>query len=576
MKPLSIVLFAAATALLLGLPFLILGHQSYITIHDNLDAEFVYLKVLKDQGVLMSSGNAIVEPVMNGLPRNVFRTPYNVLSVVAQLTDPFTAYVSMFILGRFLAFISMFFLVIEVLKRWNVLAINVPAVATAFLYAFVPFYSIYSLTLPLLPLVIWAFLKLEKKQNLTTAFAIIALYPFFSTTLLIEPFFLIPAGLYFLLRCVQEKKVFWVFFSGLVVLTFLSVVSDIGMFKFMADPNHFETHRHGWNDSQLPNWRVVPYRTIVQLIETQYHAGRFNTLIILSLTLGVSLLFWFKGKLAANRQLFQNLFWIFFCILCICGIYGVYDLLVFYTRNSFPLFATINFARFYLLIPIFFMVLLSGAFALIAGMKHGKVLIICFTAIQCMIMVSGDEEVMENIHTLFGSREEKLHFDQFVSEEMFQSVANHIGRPQKDYRVVGLGIYSSILQWNGFYTLDAYHSVYPAIWHERFRKLIARELDIDPVAKAQFDNWGNRCYAFCADIQGASITFREDQKQIQNLDWDTTAMNDLKIDYVISSCPILNPQHNNLIFDSSFSNSQTPYDIYLYKHISMANAESMN
>ena len=55
-------------------PLYILGENAHIRVHDNLDSNIAWYKVLKESGQLFGSIHAVIPQIVNGLPRNAFGT----------------------------------------------------------------------------------------------------------------------------------------------------------------------------------------------------------------------------------------------------------------------------------------------------------------------------------------------------------------------------------------------------------------------------------------------------------------------------------------------------------------------
>ena len=55
-------------------PLFILGENAHIRIHDNLDSNIAWYKVLKNSGQLFGDIYAVIPQIINGLPRNAFGT----------------------------------------------------------------------------------------------------------------------------------------------------------------------------------------------------------------------------------------------------------------------------------------------------------------------------------------------------------------------------------------------------------------------------------------------------------------------------------------------------------------------
>ncbi|HAC1236815.1 TPA_asm: hypothetical protein GI556_11760, partial [Listeria monocytogenes] len=80
-----------------------------------------------------------------------------------------------------------------------------------------------------------------------------------------------------------------------------------------------------------------------------------------------------------------------------------------------------------------------------------------------------------------------------------------------------------------------------------------------------YDNWGNRCYIFSAEL-GKNYDFGKDSKKhIKQLDFNTEAFKKVGGEYVLSAVPIDNASEVGLQFEKAFDNKESYWKIYLYK-----------
>ncbi|MGZ4160739.1 MAG: DUF6044 family protein, partial [Neobacillus sp.] len=71
-------LFLASFLLIIYVsPLFILGENAHIRVHDNLDSNIAWYKVLKNSGQLFGAPNAVIPQIINGLPRNAFGTEFS-------------------------------------------------------------------------------------------------------------------------------------------------------------------------------------------------------------------------------------------------------------------------------------------------------------------------------------------------------------------------------------------------------------------------------------------------------------------------------------------------------------------
>ncbi len=89
-----------------------------------------------------------------------------------------------------------------------------------------------------------------------------------------------------------------------------------------------------------------------------------------------------------------------------------------------------------------------------------------------------------------------------VMDQVEEYIYKAEGRELSEYRVVSLGIDPVAALYHGFYTLDGYSNNYDVRYKHAFREVIAPEIERNEWLKAYYDDWGNRCYLFSAEIPG--------------------------------------------------------------------------
>ena len=98
-------------------------------------------------------------------------------------------------------------------------------------------------------------------------------------------------------------------------------------------------------------------------------------------------------------------------------------------------------------------------------------------------------------------------------------IAKAIGREKSDYRIVSVGMNPAVSLFNGFYTVDGYSTDYPLEYKHEFREIIKDELAKDEGVRGYFDDWGNRCYIFSAELP-VSTGLNNPTDEIENLAGD--------------------------------------------------------
>ncbi|MED4550336.1 DUF6044 family protein, partial [Bacillus licheniformis] len=70
-------IFAFSVILLYVLPLYILNEDAHIRVHDNLDSNIAWYKVLAESGQLLGGVKAVIPQIINGLPRDAYGTEWS-------------------------------------------------------------------------------------------------------------------------------------------------------------------------------------------------------------------------------------------------------------------------------------------------------------------------------------------------------------------------------------------------------------------------------------------------------------------------------------------------------------------
>ena len=146
------------------IPYLLLQEGAYVRIHDTLEAEWVWYHLLVNSGQALNyAEGAVVEQVMNGLPRNAFHTGLSFNVLWLTLFGTFWGYVVNYIFLHLLGFGGMYLLLRRhLLKKENQLYI---VVGVSLCFAWVPYFTALGATVAGQPLLIYAFLNLLKGEE---------------------------------------------------------------------------------------------------------------------------------------------------------------------------------------------------------------------------------------------------------------------------------------------------------------------------------------------------------------------------------------------------------------------------
>ena len=565
MKPLRLALLGL---LLFLVPLVALGPRTFIILHDNLEAEVVYAYLLAKLHLTLAGGpGVVVPPIMNGLPRDAMRSGLSVTLLVfnALRDSPLAAYLLHEALVRLVALLGMYWL----LRRYGLSqpAQRGLAAALALLWAALPAYSIFGLSVLGQPLLLRAALDLRRGLGRRLALGVCAAFPWWSSLVLVAPFIAVAWGAGLLLDLARRgraaRPATWRGVGGLALLLASYVLVEWRMFYSLLVAKEFVAHREQFDLGRLaPGGVGVALREAGQLFWLgHYHASSFfkGGIVLAGL---VAL-----AKLAgpARRRQVRQAAALLAGVVALCLLAAVLPQLSVYWQHRLPLLHAFSLGRFYFLLPLPWVLLLVVA---VRQLPAGR-LAYALVALQVPFVLAANPEFTNNVRALAGRPgADAPGYAAYVAPGLLRQVrafiATHTGQQPPAYRVVCLGLPPAVAQLNGFYTLDSYQTIYPLAYKLAFRPIMAGELAKSPALATYFDAWGNRCYLLSAEL-GRNFAFaKQPAREVQHLAFDAAAFQRLGGRYLLSAVRLAHPAESHLQLLGVFDDSQAYWRVYLY------------
>ncbi|MEH7524388.1 DUF6044 family protein [Bacillus sp. JJ1503] len=534
-------------------PLFILGENAHIRVHDNLDSNLAWYKVLAESGQLTGSVNAVIPQIINGqLSRNAFGTEFSLIVWLYALFPAMTAYAISQTITRVFAFIGMYLLLKTHFltgQQWTILAVNI---GTSLAFAFTPFWPSGMLSTLGMPLALWAFLNIRKKKEMWKSYLVLTILPFYSSIVLGFFFFLTAIGIFWLIEVMMKKRWNWRFLLSIGYMTLLYAIVEYRLvysFLFDDEPNSRDEYFH----ARLSIWRSIRL-TYKNFIYGHHHAATIHTLVILPVMF-LALFIILRKKIWKKERAFVFLF-ILNITLSVWYAFWFYKGWLPLTKR-FHFLDTFNFARYHFLRPLVIYVLFALSLKVLMDTRWKRTVPILVAAQLIVCSVTNEEIIFQTKPT----------FKQFFAVDQFKEIKDYIGIPQKDYRVASIGIHPAIAQFNGFYTLDTYNNFYPLSYKYQFRKIIEKELAKNKTIRLYFDEWGGRCYIFTAELGKRYMFKKNTKKRLKHLELNIKPFKEMGGQYIFSAVPIDNAYENNLSLERTFESSSSAWKIYLYKAI---------
>lgn len=545
-------------AVLHFLPFLLNGDNAYIRLHDTLEGELVWLKLLVDNHVQWDlDPSATVPQVMNGLPRAAFPTGLSVNVVFVWLFGMYWGYFANRALVHVVAFLAMYILlknhyIRDKERRYIVVLVSL-------VFSLVPVFSVFGLSVAGQPLVLNSFLYLREKIYRWKDFLWLAFFPFYSSIVWAAIPLLTCLGLIFLYDWIRKKQFNWGFLIAVVMMGLIYGLVNYPIFMLSFFNKEFVPHRDAYNVFMYwsPSIKGVLEDALLLFLTSHYHVGIFISLpVIIAIAL--------TGKLRdrENRPAF-----IMFLIFLVSAFQGFYPMLEYWIGDSIGFVKSFRMNRFNILVPFMWCLALAITLGLFHRSSLLKAYILPFIAVQLLITFLSNDEMIHNYRKLAGIQTFPM-FHEYMADEQFSEIDRYIGEPKENYRVISLGLSPTIAQYNGFYTLDGLQSVYDLNYKKKFREIFRGEIEKSPAIEEYFDGWGNRCYMFSSELgkeYPAFMVHKTDGKVVKNLWFDANSFRELGGKFVISAVEIQNHDTVGLEFVKKFENNSSWWDIYLYR-----------
>ena len=549
------------------LPYIVLGQNATHEIHDVLDY-YVGILVSADKcgDLLNMNPESSVSAIMSGIPRYCFHNNFDMLVVFFSVFPPFTAYIINFLLVHIIGFVCMYLLLKKhILKKqpntWIISGVSL-------FFAMLPLYPTLGLTLAGLPLVILACLNLYRKQGSRLPnLLLLVFFAFYSSFVYIGVFVLVLIGVAMIIDWIANKKLNRDLFIAATVLGVAYAIFNYLLLYQILLAKNFNSHREAWV-SHGYNIKVVVWATYNMLVNGHYHAASLQ--VIIALLAVPAAVVYSLVKPSKPRP------WLLFALLGLAlvwaGFFGIFQWSVLVDlKEKYKFLKIFQWDRFYFFNPTLWSLIFALSLVVIStlsvgGKNIGKYIVAALLVLQIGYVLREDKFLISSYATLLHQRQslpDELKglctYKEYFQESTFKEIKNYIHTPQRDYRVGCIGFEPAVAMYNGFYTIDGYMTSYPLKYKLRFRKIIEHELAKDSTARADFDEWGHKCYLRTADggIGG----------EIEHLQLNTQALKDMPCNYIISALRIKNAEENDLRFLNAFESKESNTWFYLYQII---------
>lgn len=525
-------------------PYIILGENSFITLHDNLDGYWANVVTQSRFKEWISTGF----PVMDGtFEYRALPDWINYKIILLFIFNPFHAYIISDVLIRTIGGVFMYLLLADfILKDANKYAI---AAAFSIIFVFIPFYTVFGLTTTGVPFIIYCILNIFSKQWIKTNYFLLSLIPFFSTLPLFGFYICFAIGIllfYFMIKkdIGRIKPLFVVEF----LMSFGYIITNIGMVEEVLNPAE-PSFRSSWHLEST--WGDITKDTIAMALQGQYHYGVYFSLFAL-----FSVIIDFKN-IWSNR-LSKYILYIIIGILVFTFCFAALKMYI-------PAVQSIQFDRFYLFLTPLWIVL----FAIVTDELERKRKFLIFNSFLIIAsfisVIFSNKEFVKNSLLTLGVDKNFITYKDFYAVDLFERIKQENKIEDFKTKVVSIGMFPSVAMYNGFHTIDTYQSLGSRRFNMDFRDIICEELNKSIELKNYYDCWGGRRYIYSSEVGKNYLVGKSTDISIKKLEINIDKLNKMKCQYVISSIPIENSDDLNLYLVNTYTSSDSFWNIRLYK-----------
>lgn len=563
------------------------GENSIISIHDNLDFNAGWCKMIKDSNSFFTLNSPT--PSFDNLSSLYFmQANYSLYSAIFCLLPTFPAYMINYYISIIVGIVSMFIL----LKRLGIKD-DFIAVITSVIFALLPKYYWSAVAISSMPILLVAFLDIVRQnREFNKKYILLLFFPLISNFVFVGIFAM---GLWLLasiIISIRAKKININLFVSFFVLCIGYILVEFKLFY------HAFVIRDPLNRSifNVTSERIL-YWFKNYFVNGFYHFGSLQRRIILPVCVLFVLLYGLSHIFSPIKRLFDRLeksrirltVYLLGLILFFAFVGGLYEskTVQFVISTVLPPLSGFNWGRAWILnIPLWY-ILFALVMLQLDDMFRRKWIGYTLVLLQlCYILLmpypyndtiktwynelfykTGLDKVLpldKRVTKKFAdTSDDFISYKEFFDVELFEEIKHKIKYANEN--VVAFGYHPSILMYNGFHTVDGYNSTIPLSYVWQFRDLLAPEFAVNHKMRDYYNSWGARMYLYNGESEFYQPT-RNKNSQPTTLRVDMNVLKDaFNVKYILSRVEIINAAELQLYLVGTYTHKNSIYTIRVYK-----------
>lgn len=559
--------FMMAAALL----YLVIGEDSVIAVHDNLDLFIPQFQMMKNDHSFFEHGS--YAHFLGGISRDVLPSEFSLYTVLYMIMPSFAAYITGYFLKIVIAIVSSVWLGKEVLHE-DYQDKKALVYLCAFVYGILNVFPTFGIPFASIPLVVFLLIRIMKKPSAGWYIALF-FYPVLSYFSYFGLFILAYMALAFVVDWIRNKKFPFRMLVAVLVLSAGYIVCEYRLFYQML----FDDTVTIRSSIEVGSYGLSEILTTIGegFFKGMFHAQSDHTWFVLPICLLYFLyqnLSYFVKK--QGKEIFHDRYNLLMLLLVFNSvIYGIYywEPLRNLVEKLCPPLTGWQFNRTIFFNPFVwycaFFVVLKRMYD--ANKKQLRILANLFAVIAVFVVLFSNTRYNDLYHTCVskvyeqvkGQPAESLTYREFYSTDLFEKAKEDIqycGQWSAAY-----GFYPAILEYNGISTIDGYLGFYGQAYKDEFRKMIEPSLDRVEESRVYFDSWGARAYLYSGTDLSIVTTSRHDEVTDHTLYLDLNQFKKLGGRYLFSRIELSNADEIGLTLLGVYTDEDSPYTLYVYQ-----------
>lgn len=560
-------------AVLSMIPYFILGENSIVTYHDQLDGELI--TYILNSKHLFEGLNAYPE-IMNGIPINGMVSPAPAFILLYKLFKPFTAFLVSMGIIRLVSVVFMFLLLDELTEK------KLISFVLSALFMCLPFYTVYGLCIPGQPILYYSYMRFKRDKWEWPLYFAVAFYAATSSFALCGYAVLVIMGILLIETIVRKEYPLRHIVTCLALLVGYILENLTLVKQALGLSEGFVSHKSEAVKSGVSFLNGLGRLLWTGADYTKTYQRYFLPVIVFALIFGGIYIFCTAGDKDEIELTYNRLFFVSVSLLIIALITAFLDtpLIASLQNSQTGVLREFNFSRFsWLMTPLWIASLaMSLKVLLVMAENAGRPVFLKIIWALAMVVSVGaslffalsDNDLKPNAVKIYKHGDYyMMTWKQFFAEDLFGKVDEMIGLDKADYRVASFGIYPAAAAYNGFYCLDAYSNNYDVNYKHAFREVLAPELEKSDYLKNWYDGWGNRCYLVCNETMNYFTFEKKWGTYTTEYDLNFSKLKEMGCDYLISASYLLEPEAHGLSLlnenDEAIESDESWYRLFVYK-----------